>query len=156
MKRYIDGLVAVHDVTGSLTRAVERGNSDFDIEEMRRKLPPVEHPVVRIHPETGRPLLYVNAASTAYLRGVQEREGATVLQLLCDVAGSPELQCRVRGARATWCSSTTSACSAAVPILRRAVVPRHHQGDRPTRSPRRRRADDDGWRRRRPHFRRVG
>jgi taurine dioxygenase len=96
MKRYVDGLTAVHDVTGSLTRAVERGNADFDIDEMRRRLPPVEHPVVRTHPVTGRPLLYVNSASTAYLKGVPEHESEVVLRLLYDMAGAPELQCRVR------------------------------------------------------------
>lgn len=96
MKRYVEGLVAVHDVTASLTRAVQRGNADFDIEEMRRRMPPVEHPVVRIHPETGRPLLYVNQASTAYLKGVSETESATVLAMLYDVTRSPEIQCRVR------------------------------------------------------------
>jgi taurine dioxygenase len=96
MKRYVDGLTAVHDVTGSLTRAVERGNADFDIDEMRRRLPPVEHPVVRTHPVTGRPLLYVNAASTAYLKGVAEHESETVLRLLYDMATAPEVQCRVR------------------------------------------------------------
>jgi len=98
MKRYVDGLVAVHDVTGSLTRAVQRGNADFDIDEMRRRLPPVEHPVVRTHPETRRPLLYVNAASTAYLKGVTERESEVLLALLYDMARAPEVQCRVR-----WC-----------------------------------------------------
>jgi taurine dioxygenase len=96
MKRYVDDLVAVHDVTGSLTRAVERGNADFDVAEMQRKLPPVEHPVVRSHPVTGRPLLYVNAASTSHLKGVSDRESDAVLQLLYDMAKSPELQCRVR------------------------------------------------------------
>jgi taurine dioxygenase len=96
MKRYVDGLTAVHDVTGSLMRAVERGNADFDIDEMRRRLPPVEHPVVRTHPVTGRPLLYVNAASTAYLKGVPEHESEVVLRLLYDMAAMPELQCRVR------------------------------------------------------------
>jgi taurine dioxygenase len=96
MRRYVEGLVAVHDVTASLTRAVARANADFDIDDMRRRLPPVEHPVVRTHPETGRQLLYVNAASTAYLKGVSERESETILAMLYDTAREPEVQCRVR------------------------------------------------------------
>ncbi|HEX7096090.1 MAG TPA: TauD/TfdA family dioxygenase [Acidimicrobiales bacterium] len=96
MKRYVHGLTATHDVTGSLRRAVERGNADFDIEEMRQKMPPVEQPVVRIHPETGRPLLYVNEASTAYINGVSQAESTAVLNLLYDAVRSPDIQCRVR------------------------------------------------------------
>jgi taurine dioxygenase len=96
MKRYVEGLVAVHDVTGSLTRAVQRGNADFDIDELRRRMPPVEQPVVRTHPETGRRLLYVNEASTAYLKDVPPRESDEVLALLYSQARSPEVQCRVQ------------------------------------------------------------
>lgn len=96
MKRYVSGLTAVHDVTGSLTRAVQRGNADFDIEAMRKKMPPTEHPVVRTHPETGRPLLYVNAASTSYIKGVSHKESEAILQLLYAQADAPDVQCRVR------------------------------------------------------------
>jgi taurine dioxygenase len=96
MRRYVDELDAVHDVTASLTRAVERGNADFDLDEMRRRLPPVVHPVVRTHPETGRRLLYVNGASTAFLQGVPPAESLAVLTLLYEQARAPEVQCRVR------------------------------------------------------------
>lgn len=96
MKRYVDGLRAVHDVTRSLQLAVGRENSDFDIEAMRRRLPPVEHPVIRTHPETGRKLLYVNAASTSHLVGVSHKESEAVLEQLYAAAHSPEVQCRVR------------------------------------------------------------
>ena len=72
------------------------GNSDFDLEVMRRKLPPVEHPVVRTHPDTGRRLLYVNPASTAYIQDVPAHESTAMLTLLYEQARSPEIQCRVR------------------------------------------------------------
>ena len=96
MKRYVEGLTAVHDVTRSLQLAVGRGNSDFDIEAMRSRMPPVEHPVVRTHPDTGRKVLYVNAASTSHLVGVPHKESEVVLEQLYAAAHSPEVQCRVR------------------------------------------------------------
>jgi taurine dioxygenase len=96
MKRYVEGLIAVHDVAPILVMAIEGGNSDFDLEEMKRKLPPIEHPVVRTHPVTGRKLLYVNEGSTARIKGVPRRESEAVLAVLCDQARSPDVQCRVK------------------------------------------------------------
>ena len=98
MKRYVEGLRAVHDVTRTLRLAVDRGNSDFDLDTMRRRLPPVEHPVVRTHPATGRQVLYVDAASASHIVGVSHKESEAILEQLYAQAHNPEVQCRVR-----WC-----------------------------------------------------
>jgi taurine dioxygenase len=96
MKRYIEGLHAIHDVSRTLYLAVDRGNSDFDIADMQRRLPPVEHPVVRIHPETGRKVLFVDAASTSHIKGVPHKESEAILEQLYAQAQNPGVQCRVR------------------------------------------------------------
>ena len=96
MKRYVDGLYAVHDVSATLRMAVDKGNSDFDIAEMQRRLPPVEHPVVRTHPETGRKVLYVDTASTARIVGVSRHESEMILGHLFAQAHQALVQCRVR------------------------------------------------------------
>ena len=96
MKRYVDGLYAVQDVSTTLYLAVEKGNSDFDIAEMQRRLPPVEHPVVRTHPETGRKVLYVDAASTSRIVGVARKESEAILDHLFTQAHNVSVQCRVR------------------------------------------------------------
>jgi taurine dioxygenase len=96
MKRYVDGLYAVHDVSRTLYNAVEKGNSNFDIEEMQHRLPPVEHPVVRTHPETGRKVLFVDAASASHLSGVPHKESEAILEQLYAMAHDPTVQCRVR------------------------------------------------------------
>ena len=62
------------------------------------KSPPVEHPVVRTHPETGRKALFVNANSTTQIVGLSERENERLLPFLCDHIGSPEFQCRFKWA----------------------------------------------------------
>jgi taurine dioxygenase len=96
MKRYVDGLSAVHDVTTTLRLAVEKGNSDFDVAEMQRRLPPVTHPVVRTHPETGRKVLYVDAASASHIVGVSRKESEMILDHLFSQAHNAAVQCRVR------------------------------------------------------------
>jgi taurine dioxygenase len=64
-----------------------------------------EHPVVRIHPETGRPALYVNPAHTARFVGMSEEESAPMLQYLFSEATRPEFTCRFHwevGSVALW------------------------------------------------------
>ena len=96
MKRYVDGLQAVHDVSTTLYLAVEKGNSDFDVAEMQRRLSPVTHPVVRTHPDTGRKVLYVDVASASRIVGVPRQESEMILAHLFAQAHSAAVQCRVR------------------------------------------------------------
>ena len=91
-----DELVAVHDVTRSLSRAIARGHSSANLAEVTAALPPVEHPVVIVHPETGRRALFVNVNSTVRLLGVSEAESDMLLQYLFEHVKQPEFQVRVR------------------------------------------------------------
>ncbi|MGH7331845.1 MAG: TauD/TfdA dioxygenase family protein [Candidatus Rokuibacteriota bacterium] len=53
-----------------------------------------EHPVVRIHPETGRRALYVNVAHTARFVNMTEEESAPLLSYLYQHQIRPEHTCR--------------------------------------------------------------
>lgn len=64
-----------------------------------------EHPVIRRHPDTGRPLLYVNRAHTTRFKGLTEVESAPLLNYLFDQISAPEFSCRFRwapGSLAFW------------------------------------------------------
>lgn len=89
-------LTAVHDVTRSLTKAITNGHSIANLAEMQAALPPVEHPVVIAHPETGAPALFVNVNSTTRLTGLSERESETLLHFLFEHVKTPEFQVRVK------------------------------------------------------------
>jgi taurine dioxygenase len=63
------------------------------------------HPVVRVHPETGRRALYVNVAHTVRFEGMTVEESAPLLHFLFDHLTRPEFTCRFRwrpGSIAFW------------------------------------------------------
>ena len=91
-KDRIEDLVAVHDYA----RAFGYGLSDDDMAEMRREYPPVEHPVVVRHPDSGRRALYVNRIFTDHIVGLPDDESRSLLELLCSQAELLEYQCRFR------------------------------------------------------------
>jgi taurine dioxygenase len=83
MKRYVEGLTAVH----SLARIADMGYryGSKSIEEVAHayaKEVTSVHPVVRTHPETGRRGLFVNTTYTRFLVGVPEDESNEVLAML--------------------------------------------------------------------------
>ncbi len=60
------------------------------------------HPVVVRHPDTGRPVLFVNTGFTTHIRGVSRHESECLLGLLFrSIEASPQIQCRV-----TWRANT--------------------------------------------------
>jgi taurine dioxygenase len=88
----LDGLHAVHD----FARTFGRMMSAEELAKKRLEFPPAEHPVVRTHPETGRKGLYVNAAFTSHIAGMEPAESDRLLELLYRQATVPEYQCRFR------------------------------------------------------------
>ena len=96
MKRMLEGMQAVHDVTRPLQKVILAGYSDAVLSEVQRKWPPVTHPVVRTHPITGRKALYVNGNATVRLVGLPPRENDVLLRFLIDHVRDPVFQCRFR------------------------------------------------------------
>jgi taurine dioxygenase len=100
----------VHDITRPLQKGIAAGHTTASLEEMQKKWPPVDHPVVRTHPRTGRKALFVNGNSTTRLLGLTERENDVLLAFLIDHVRSPEFQCRFRwepGSVAFWDNRST-------------------------------------------------
>ncbi len=91
-KTRIDGLVAVHDHVSSFGHQVPLEQRDG----IRAKFPPVEHPVARTHPETGRKLLYVNRFFTSHVVGLAPDESRALIEELSRRADIIEYQCRFR------------------------------------------------------------
>ncbi|MFD0854576.1 TauD/TfdA dioxygenase family protein, partial [Actinomadura adrarensis] len=94
LRRLCDELYAEHDLTMSVTKAIVKGHR-MDLRDMQEKNPPVVHPVVRVHPETGRKALYVNRSSVTRLIGLSRRENEALLPLLFDAVRDPQFQVRL-------------------------------------------------------------
>jgi taurine dioxygenase len=98
LRKMIDGLKAVHDITLPFQRALDAGHAPpgVTLADIQAAWPPVEHPVVRTHPITGRKLLYVSPSSTTKILGLTRRESDLLLPYLTDHVRSPDFQCRYR------------------------------------------------------------
>ncbi|HEX2560137.1 TauD/TfdA dioxygenase family protein [Phenylobacterium sp.] len=93
IKALIDGLQAVHQTTsydfGGPARPPRKdGRSTGPFVSL--------HPLVRIHPETGEKLLFLNPGTTTHIVGLKERESQALLDLLFFEVTRPEYQVRFR------------------------------------------------------------
>ncbi|GIF63336.1 taurine dioxygenase [Asanoa ishikariensis] len=93
VRQLADQLTAVHDGNREFGYylAQRRGGrgSVWDGEVVTR-LDPVEHPVVRVHPETGLRGLFVNPGFTSHIVGVSDAESRGILDLLYAHLTKPE------------------------------------------------------------------
>ncbi|HJQ06649.1 MAG TPA: TauD/TfdA family dioxygenase [Nocardioides sp.] len=92
VKELIDGLTAVHDGNrewGAFLRRHQGMGNEWNGKKIT-EIPPVEHPVVRVHPESGRKGLFVNPGFTSHVVGVSEAESRGILDLLYAHLTKPE------------------------------------------------------------------
>jgi len=91
MQVFLETLKAVHDgarpYIGAYNIAPE-GGQDY---------PRNEHPVIGVHPETGRKVLYVNGSFTSHVKGLAGHESRAILDMLYrHIESNVRFQCRVR------------------------------------------------------------
>jgi len=77
MRELLDGLTAIHTI---------RIDNEFSSR--------AEHPVVRVHPETGRRSLYVNRLFTSHIPQLSRNESDAILEYLFRFSESPPFTCR--------------------------------------------------------------
>lgn len=93
MRELLDGLTAIH---------VIRIGNEFTSR--------AEHPVVRVHPETGQRSLYVNRLFTSHIPQLSRNESDAILEYLFGFSESPQFTCRYRwkaGDVAIWDNRVT-------------------------------------------------
>jgi taurine dioxygenase len=99
MRQFLTGLTALHD-----GEATYRGRYE-GMKNADKPYPATEHPVVRTHPLSGRPALFVNRIFTKRIVQLAERESDALLAMLFQHIEIPEFQCRFQwapGSVAFW------------------------------------------------------
>ena len=110
IKAALDGLVAIHtgaphgtthappaDLALSRSIKLTRNDPSADVE--------TEHPVVRVHPLTGRKALFINPVYVPRFAGMTEAESRPLLDYLGNHATQPQFTCRFAwrtGSLAIW------------------------------------------------------
>ncbi len=102
---YLETLTAVHywDATGHIA---DRYPDDPEEAARQRALAaPIETPIVRVHPETGRKQIFVNESYTTYIKDLSRTTSQHLLGILFEAIKSPEVQARYAwqaGAAVLW------------------------------------------------------
>lgn len=99
MQHFVSGLTAIHDFSFGFKESLAEPGGRERLAQMVLDNPPVEHPVVRVHPESGRKGLYVNSLFTVSIKGMKERESRALLDFLFEHVVTPEFTCRFRWQR---------------------------------------------------------
>jgi taurine dioxygenase len=96
MKVHIHGLEALHDFKPFRSLFNNTPAHRKRLREIEDEYPNPWHPVVRVHPVSGRRAIYVNPQFTIRIRDMKDDESLALLQFLFAQAAVPEYQLRVK------------------------------------------------------------
>ena len=139
MQEFVADLTVVHDNEAFIAGVLRKGGQaaiDAGVPEMlAENYPPVEHPLVRTHPRTGRRALFLGGYFMKRILGLRSAESEALLTMLEQHATSPPFQVRWSwqpGDLAIWDECTTNHRSVADHFPQRRVIRRCEiAGDRP-------------------------
>ena len=90
MRAFLDDLEGVNDVS-----LISARRDPAILEAFKRLNPPVVHPAVRVHPESGRRALYVNDRVRTFM-GMSDAESKPIIKFLCEHSQQPRFVYRHR------------------------------------------------------------
>ena len=108
MQAHLEGLEAWHSLAPMAARLASQ---NLIPSQTLDQFPPHRHPVIAVHPESGRKLINVNVNWTTEIAGVPGEESRMLLDFLFNHVRKPEFQVRIRWQRgdvAFWDNRATN------------------------------------------------
>ena len=94
MQKFLEGLTAVHDFSHGFKESLAEPGGKERLADAVTANPPVRHPVIRTHPETGKKVIFVNSLFTTHIEGLRPAESSSLLQMLFQHITTAEYTCR--------------------------------------------------------------
>ena len=94
MQSFLSDLDAVHDFSYGFSESLAESGGRARLEKAVLDNPPVVHPVIRTHPESGKRVIFVNALFTTHIVGLPKEESKAILAFLYEHIKTPEFTCR--------------------------------------------------------------
>mgnify|MGYP001551516843 CR=1 FL=1 len=93
---FLQGLTAVNALSHGFRESLAEPGGQERLAEAVAANPPVQHPVIRTHPETGKRVIFVNALFTTHIQGVTPAESRAILSFLFEHITTAEYTCRFK------------------------------------------------------------
>jgi taurine dioxygenase len=94
MQSLLKGLSAIHDFAHGFRESLAEPGGRERLRQALEDNPPVTHPVIRTHPETGQKLIFVNELFTTHILDLKSSESKYLLSFLFNHIKTPEFSCR--------------------------------------------------------------
>jgi len=96
MKELLHGLDAVHDFSWGFKESLAMPGGRARLAQAVADNPPVIHPVIHTHPETGKKVIFVNSLFTTHIVNIPRKVSEAVLAFLFNHLKEEEFTCRFR------------------------------------------------------------
>jgi len=94
MQNFLSSLTAVHDFAFGFKESLAEAGGRERLAQAVADNPPVEHPVICTHPESGKKVIFVNELFTTHIVGMTAKESRALLGFLYEHIVTPEFTCR--------------------------------------------------------------
>ena len=98
MQNFLADLTAEHDFSYGFKESLAEPGGRERLAQAVADNPPVIHPVIRTHPESGKKVIFVNSLFTTRILELNNRESEDVLKFLFEHVVTAEYSCRFRWA----------------------------------------------------------